>query len=145
MKRSAFTPLLLVLVVLLNGCAPRELTTQEDIVALFNANKETLLSTVEKWDFSKAEEISGIQQIHIAEDGSFADFYCGGKGFGPETAYYGFFWSSDDDLTALDGGICAPEALVPSGRGFLWQEERGDNEYYVEPLGDHFFYYRLEF
>lgn len=146
MLKDIFVSLLLLLSILQQTVGgPLELTRREDVTSLFEENRAVIQAAAESGDFTEAAKIHGIQEIDQQEDGGCIDFYCGGKGFGPETAYYGFFYSPTDDMTALDGCTCSPEDLTPSGSGFCWQESGTDNTYYVEPLGNHFFYYCLEF
>ena len=52
--------------------------------------------------------------------------------------------SEKDDLCAVRLG--APgDQLKEHENGFLYIEEDGDNRYYVEPLGNHYFYYEAHF
>lgn len=73
------------------------------------------------------------------------EFECGGSGFGPETAYWGFFYTPSDDIHAV---WCAPprgSTISPEGEGQRWREPDGDNEFYVEHIVGHFYYYEASF
>lgn len=50
--------------------------------------------------------------------------------------YYGIFYSKADNKCAVVGGSFLK--LEPENNGYRWKESDGDNEYYVEPLGNHF-------
>ena len=83
-----------------------------------------------------------MQNVDIWEE--YVDIQCGGAGFGSSTHYYGIFYSEKDDLCAVRLG--APgDQLKEHENGFLYIEEDGDNRYYVEPLGNHYFYYEAHF
>ncbi len=70
------------------------------------------------------------------------DLIYGGIGLVPSSSYYGFYYSADDGVHALVG----PDAeLVPEGKGFRWKEEKGDNNFYIEQIAEHFFYYEQHF
>lgn len=88
-------------------------------------------------------------QVKLYSDSDFGnhviDFSCGGTGFGPSTQYYGFFYSATDDLTAWNGGVCPADELYEFGDGYKYQQADGDNEYYVEEIGEHFFTMRRVF
>lgn len=142
-KLLCFSILTLSLVILIFSCQRNNIDEQAKITTLFQENQELILSSVASGDFSQVEQLDGIDHVYVSED--YIEFSCGGAGFGPNTSYFGFFYSPTDDMTALDGGICPPEELVPSGNGYRWQEKTGDNEYYVEKLAEHFFYFQLKF
>lgn len=117
-------------------------TEKNDIVTLFQENEEIFLQAANSGDYSGVECIRGVQNVYISE--KYIDIQCGGAGVGAETRYYGIYYSADDDLCAID--VAGPkDELVKSGEGYLYQEKTGDNRYYVEPLGNHFFYYEAEY
>jgi hypothetical protein len=94
-------------------------------------------------DFSDYENKGFIKKIDC--DIHVVDFSCGGAGVGSGTSYVGFFYTADDDMAAV---WCAPyseASLEPSGSGFAWQEENGDNRYYTEHICGHFYYYEASF
>ena len=110
---------------------------------MLNKNKENIIEAVQNNDFEQIKKISGIQNVYVGDD--YIDFSCGGSGMGSSTHYYGFFYSIDDNLTAWNSGAYSEEELVKNGNGFLWKEKYGDNTYYVERIGEHFFYYEAHF
>ena len=135
--------ILLVVSVLLTiaGCN-RNLTDKNDIISLFQKNKAVFLQAVSSGDYSALERINGVQNVYCSE--TYIDIKCGGAGLGSSTHYYGIFYSADDNLCAID--VAGPKnQLVEHGNGYLYQEIGGDNRYYVEPLGDHFYYYEAHF
>ena len=150
---AALIVIMLLLVPLLQGCAilaalmmddldDRE--AKEDILNYVKENEELLLSCIESGDYS-AIKLSDIIR-NVKPGAEIIEFDCGGAGFGPATAYCGFYYSSDDDLRAI---WCAPDfpedELTQSGDGWFWQEPGGDNCYYTELICGHFYYYDASF
>ena len=145
-KKAAWVALLVLLPLLLfTSCQfSHELTKQESVVALFQKNTDLFQSSVQCNDYTVVKKIPGIQDVYASDHGV-VEFSCGGKGFGPSTFYCGFFYFPDDRLTAWNGGICPQDELEPCGKGYLWRQQEGDNWYYVEQIGTHFFYYSAGF
>jgi hypothetical protein len=140
MKKVTALILLMAVVLALGGCSVN-LTDKDDIIALFYKHEKSFLQAAQSGDYSALERIRGVQSIDHRE--TYVDITCGGAGFGPSTHYYGIFYTADDDLYAH---WAAPGAeLAEYGKGYLYQEEDGDNSYYVEPLGNHYFYYEAHF
>ncbi|MBQ5607968.1 MAG: hypothetical protein IIU86_02975 [Oscillospiraceae bacterium] len=145
MKILSFLSFLLALLmfVSLESCSG-ELNSREEVIALYQKNEEAFLDAAQKGEFAPLEGIRGVTEVSIYED--HVDIYCGGTGFGSATAYYGIFYSAKDNLAAI---WCAGprEQLVFDGNGYRYQEPGpgGDNQYYVEPLGNHFYYYEAQF
>lgn len=82
LKKGIFTAFAFMLMSLLASCSSsRNLTQQEDIVKLFHDNEDIILSAIESNDFTKIEDIQGIQKVYIPEEGTYIDFSCGGEGF----------------------------------------------------------------
>ncbi len=141
MKKIISLLVLLPMFIIFSACSDN-LTEKNDIISLYQQNEEIFLLAADNGDYSAIERINGIQKVLVWD--SYVDIQCGGAGFGPSTHYYGIFYSSDDDLCAID--VAGPrDKLVKQGDGWLYQEENGDNRYYVEPLGNHFYYYEGHF
>lgn len=123
---------------------------KEAVFAYVKANEDALLDCIEKNEYLSIRLSTNI--IHGIDDDEigkgFVDFDCGGVGFGPETAYCGFYYSRDDDLTNI---WCSPgdsSLLKKSGDGYLWEQswtDEGDNTYYTENICGHFYYYEASF
>ena len=141
MKKTIVSILLACVLTVLTACSAN-LTEKSDVVSLFEKNRGEFLKAAESGDFSSVEKLSGVQGVSVTD--SCTDVSCGGAGMGPSTHYYGIFYSAADDLCAVDVAGPADE-LTADGAGWLYQESGGDNRYYVEPLGDHFFYYEAHF
>ena len=141
MKKLIALVLALICMVSLSSCS-LNLTEKSDIISLYQNNEEVFLQAGESGDFSAIEDIKGVQSVYISEE--YVDISCGGEGFGASTHYYGIFYSTNDDRCAID--VAGPmDELIEHGEGFLYQEEGGDNQYYVEPLGNRFYYYEAHF
>jgi hypothetical protein len=116
---------------------------KDEVFAFVQENEAALLKAIEDKDFSSYENKGFIKKIDC--DILVVDFSCGGAGVGSGTSYVGFFYTADDDMAAV---WCAPyseASLEPSGSGFSWQEENGDNRYYTEHICGHFYYYEASF
>ena len=83
-----------------------------------------------------------VQEVDVED--TCIEFDCGGAGFGPETAYWGFFYTETDDVYAI---WCAPPRgmLTESDGVWTWKEPDGDNECRVEHICGHFYYYEASF
>ena len=163
-KNAPWKKLLLVLLILLlqTGCAlpflqafslfafivisdnmPGNLTDRDSVVDLYRENEEAFLKAAETGSFEDLKDIFGVSDVHVNRD--YVDIYCGGTGMAPSSSYYGIFYSEGDDLCALDVAPGDSSALTERNGGFSWEESGGDNSYYVEPLGNHYFYYEAHF
>lgn len=114
-----------------------------EVFDFVSENEEELLKAIEAGDYSAFENQGFIKRIYTEE--TVVDFSCGGAGFGPNTSYVGFFYTPDNDMTAV---WCAPPSagvLYPSGDGYEWQESNGDNRYYTEHICGNFYYYEASF
>jgi len=110
---------------------------KEDIFSFVIDHEEELLQAIEENDVSHFEN-NGIV-ISVSVNTSAVDFYCGGVGMAPSSTYVGFFYSPQDDMTAFYPSVS--DGLIPSGNGFLWKEEGGDNRFYTEKICNCFYYY----
>lgn len=120
------------------------LTSKESIMNLYTKNEELFTDAASNGSFSDLEKIKGVQEVYIYEECEYVDIQCGGSGLGPSTHYYGIFYSATDDICAID--VAGPrDELVEDGNGYRYKQSDGDNEYYVEPLGNHYFYYEAHF
>jgi len=113
--------------------------SKKEIFKLVKENETLLLECISENNFEKASAIKGIRKIEVGE---IIDFYCGGAGFGPETSYYGFYYTTDENMTAI---WCAGGSVTADGKGYSWAEEDGDNRYYTEKICDSFYYYEAHF
>lgn len=116
---------------------------KEAVFAFVSENKEELLQAIEDGDFSAFENQGLIKDIDA--DDAVVDFSCGGAGVGSGTSYVGFYYTPEHDMTAV---WCAPssaDSLIPSGDGYAWREENGDNRYYTENICGNFYYYEASF
>ncbi len=140
MKKVLFVVVLIV-ICLLSACSSN-LTSKESVVNLYTKNEALFIDAASKKSFSDLEKINGVQKVLVWDN--YVDIQCGGSGFGSSTHYYGIFFSEDDDLCAVD--VAGPlNELVEDGNGYLYEQSDGDNEYYVEPLENHYYYYEAYF
>lgn len=117
--------------------------SKEEIFEFVQTHESELLCAIESENLSSFEGQSIVQEINVEKE--LIDFYCGGAGFGSATSYVGFYYSPEDNMTAI---WCAPESsapLLPCGNGFEWLQTDGDNRYYTENIRGHFYYYEASF
>lgn len=136
MKKLTIAVLLAALL-LLTGCVNRT-KIKNNIIAMYRENEALFAQAAASGDFSAIEALPGTESVFCDDD--HVDVYCHGLGFGPSTSYFGIFYSPSDDMSAAYGKL--PDgALQPEGTGWRYQQPESDNRYYVEPLGNHYFYY----
>jgi hypothetical protein len=114
-----------------------------DVFEFVCDNEDELLKAIENEDFSAFENQGFIKDIDV--NNRVVDFSCGGAGLGSATSYVGFYYTPDNNMTAV---WCAPansSLLTPYRKGFKWQEPNGDNRYYVEHICGNFYYYEASF
>ena len=139
--KKVFYFFVLIIFCFLSACASN-LTSKESIENLYTKNETLFVNAASDGIFSDLEKISGIQKVLVCDE--YIDIQCGGSGFGPSTHYYGIFFSEIDNICAVD--VAGPfDELVEDGSGYRYKQVGGDNEYYVEPLGNHYFYYEAHF
>ena len=112
---------------------------KDEIIEFVCEKEDELLKAIENGDFSAFENKGFIKDIDADE--TVVDFSCGGAGIGSGTSYVGFYYTPNNDMTAV---WCAPSSsgsLTPSKNGFEWRESNGDNWYYTEHICGNFFYY----
>lgn len=135
--------MILTVICLLSACSSN-LTSKESIVNLYAKNEALFIDAASDGSFSDLEKITGVQSVYVFDEYEYVDIQCGGSGFGSSTHYYGIFYSETDNLCAID--VAGPrDELVEDGSGYRYKQSDGDNEYYVEPLGNHYFYYEAHF
>ena len=158
MKKTICMLLVLCMFLPLAGCSEKDLAgafflslvltgddsaDKADVFEFVREKEDELLKAIEDGDFSAFENQGFIKDID--PDEVVVDFSCGGAGVGSGTSYVGFYYTTDNDMTAV---WCAPSSaslLTPSGNGFEWQESNGDNRYYTEHICGNFYYYEASF
>lgn len=116
---------------------------KDNVFEFVREEEDALLEAIENGDFAAFEDNGFIKSIDVGTD--VVDFSCGGAGVGSGTSYVGFYYTAENDMTAV---WCAPpsaSSLSPSGNGFEWQESNGDNWYYTEHICGNFYYYEASF
>ena len=90
-------------------------------------------------------EIAGVNSISVSARWGYIRFSLGGRGFGPNTSYFGFYFSRSGEMDIWRGTHGEGVELTPHGEGWIWREPRGDNIYFTERIAGHFFYYEFHF
>ncbi len=70
------------------------------------------------------------------------DFLCTGFGIGPDTRYYGFYYSVDNVPRTFQG---VEVAFTEYENGLKWEEDNGDNWCYIEKIFDKWYYFETHF
>ena len=142
MKRTILCIIALMMTACLLSACFNNLTSKESIEELYTKNEILFADAASSGNFADLEKISGVNEV-LVQDG-YVDIRCGGSGLGSSTHYYGIFFSETDDLCSVI--FSGPrDELVEDGDGYRYKQTDGDNEYYVEPLGNHYFYYEAHF
>ncbi|MBR2471634.1 MAG: hypothetical protein IKC41_02675 [Clostridia bacterium] len=117
---------------------------KDEIFELVYEKQTVIAKAIEQNNFESIEKLKGIKEVTVKDN--YIDFYCGGKGIGSATSYYGFYFSEDNAIDVKEN-IEYPKgaALKPDGKGYSWDEPDGDNRFYVEKIIDGFFYYESHY
>lgn len=128
------------MVSLLAACS-RELTDKNRIIRLYRKNEDAFIQAASSGDFSKLENIHGVQEVNVRRSGDNfeVEIYCGGSGFGSSTSYYGILYSKD--FYPESSFIEYPNEWFIEGNGFRYKQADGDNSKYYESLGNKYYYY----
>lgn len=137
-KIAWFLVCVLVIARLLSSCSAE--VSRGAVIRYVEDHQEELEDRVETGDFDGI----GYPVLDVNAGEKCIEFECGGSGFGPETSYWGFFYSAEDNIYAV---WCAPPrgTLRPDGDGWSWQESDGDNECYIQHIVGHFYYYEASY
>lgn len=120
--------------------------SKKEIVELVNDNYLIILDDINENDFTDTNNIDGVKEIY--HDSDVIDVYCGGRGIGSATSYYGFYYSPDDlpkDAWCGSSFGRTFDELKPEGKGFAIKYSNDDNCYYTEKIRDNFYYYEAHF
>lgn len=129
--------------VMLSAANQDDRADKDDIFKFVAKNEDELREVIAKNDYTAFDHHKLVQDVTSGENS--VEFYCGGAGFGSETAYVGFYYTPDNDMTAGFGAPASSDLLTPSGDGFEYREEFGDNYYYTEKICENFYYYEAEY
>lgn len=140
MKRTLAFILTAAVLLALPGCS-RELTDKDKIIALFRNNENVFVSAVETGDYSEVKKIKGVNDVSVRGDNEETEFYCGGMGLVPSSAYFGILYirgaeGKDYPLVFGDGAEWSAD-----GDGYRFKQADGDNDFYYQALGGGFYYY----
>ena len=142
-KRLKTSLLILCAVFLLTALSGSIKPDKAKIFHLVTHHHDLLTDCIESGDYSRAKLFLTIKDV--SQRNQTVDFLCDGWGLGSQTEYEGFFYSPDDDITALWAIPEDIEVLSPYGSGYLWDEAEGDNRCYIEHIVGHFYYYEASF
>ncbi len=129
--------LLLLLVLLLTGCTSRE-DWKAAVIKIYHEHEQMFADAAAAGDYSAVEALLEGDNVYIGTD--YVDIYFGGTGLVPSSSYYGVFYSAKGDMCVVYAGLALSE-LTAEGDGWCWRQPGGDNSYYVEPLGNGYYYY----
>lgn len=127
-----------------SGCLSDGLTSKNRIVALYRNNEEAFIAAASSRDFSGLESIKGV--IKVAYEMGGVDIFCGGRGMGANTDYYGIMWAeSGMESILFPSGTQYKYTKTQDGSGIKWEEDEGDNVFWYEPLGNDYYYYEFHY
>lgn len=116
---------------------------KQDIISFVTENQNELLSCIERNDYTLLEKHQLIHRVEPPKN--VVMFACGSAGVGSGASYVGFFYTPDNDMTAIRYAPTSADSLIASGNGFEWREKNGDNRYYTEKICEFFYYYEASF
>ena len=112
-----------------------------DIFTFVLENEDALRIAIADGNFSAYED-NGIV-IKVYAHSRYVEFNCGGYGMGSATAYVGFCYISDNDISAVPHMPDDGNLINPSGAGFVYQQ--GDDRCYAERICENFYYYEASY
>ena len=141
MKRLLMTAILILSVLSLFACGFRKPESdRERVFRIVTENEVALRACVASKVLSSARKIEGIKSVTRYRGA--IDFECGGHGFGPSTAYYGFCYVPDNDYHKIPyAEDASDEDTVVDGNRVICEQKDGDNVFYAEMIVDGFWYY----
>ena len=151
LKRALCLALTVLMLFSMSGCSERiagafmwflvanddDRAAKEDIFAFVSDNEDALRKAIVDNDYTAFAEHEIIKDVYANE--RVVDFYCGGYGLGAESAYVGFCYIPDNNITAVPGMPVNGALIKPSGAGFVYEES--DNRFYAEQICENFYYY----
>lgn len=141
MNKAKCFLLISMMIIITSGCVKNTIT-KDKIIEKFNMNKTEYIKASQTGDFSLLKKLDEVESVYESDNYVKIDFK--GSGLVSNSNYYGIYYSESDSLCAID--ISPPcDELKKDGAGFRYKQENGDNEYYVEELGYHYFYYEAQF
>jgi len=116
--------------------------SKDEIFDVVNKNYDVIIDDIQKGEFTKTEEIKGIEKISV-HDGV-VEFHCGTKGISVSGAEYGFYYTEDDlpKVSFLPYVLFDEEDLVPKDNGYCFDKY---DYYYTEKIVDNIYYYESHF
>ena len=111
--------------------------TKEDVFDIVTSKYDTIISDMQKGEFSESEKIKGI--IKVKTKGDTIDFACEGKGNVVSGVYCGFYYAEDNlpKVSFLDV-LFTEKDLKPINNGYCFDKY---DYYYTEKIRDKIYYY----
>ena len=139
-----------VVLVMLSGILTRVMSgflpsRQEKITALVTENLDALENSTQAFLSGKAAEPFGIQCTAtvetLSDGGQFISYQTDAGGFGPQTSYYGFYWSPEGMVNFADYSLVE----IPDTAVGLKTRADGDNWFYTEKITGNWYYFEWHF
>lgn len=138
----AFTAICLILISGIRYIFKDNYLSKEEIFDVVNKNYDVIIDDIQKGEFTKTEEIKGIEKI--SDHDGVVEFYCGAKGISVSGAEYGFYYTEDNlpKVSFLPYVLFDEDDLVPKDNGYCFDKY---DYYYTEKIRDNFYYYESHF
>ena len=138
---------------MLSGCMGNDEIAFDSVNKHFLQDHDVIDAAVKQEQYDDAESLNWIKSVDVY--GGYVDFYCGGRGMGSQTAYSGFFFTSDDDPLAMwrnnkrgRHDMTAAD-FVETADGWEYRESDhrygGDNVFIIRKLVPCYYYYYLHY
>ena len=118
-------------------------TFRSRIIRLYQQNEEIFFQAASSEDFDALMQLNGVIEIKEDKRRKAVDVFCGGTGIVPSSGYYGVLYLPEKDARAYFSEPA--EEWTVDGNGFCYRQKNGDNRFYVEPLGNDFYYYEQHY
>ena len=139
-----------VVLVMLSGILTRVIsglmpTRQEKIAAMVMENLDALENSTDAFLSGEAAVPFGIKCTAtvetLSDGGQFISYQTDAGGFGPQTSYYGFYWSPEGMVNFADYSLVG----IPDTAVGLKTRADGDNWFYTEKITGDWYYFEWHF
>lgn len=130
-------------VLMFAACGNRP-TIKEQVLAVFDDQKELILEKIEEYiagDEVEWEDLEGVLSVTTNfESSGIIQFECIAEGILTSSFQAGFYYSPNDVPDYVGWFVYEQDELVEDGNGYSYSDGT-DNRYYTERICEYFYYY----
>ncbi len=115
------------------------------VIRLVSNNIGFLNACVANQTYDRVYELKDVSKVTprvTADRELYIEFECFSFGIAPSSAYWGFYYASDDKPTGYQGESMD---LEWDEKDRQWRAEPQGNDYYTKKIADHWYYYKMVF